>query len=64
MFPCLRNTLSAGAGLNSQTMRKESAFTIFTNLGAESKAASHKNRLTGRHIPGPLDLTNDDLTLH
>jgi len=59
---CLRNTLSAGAGLNSRTMRKESASTISINPGAGSKAASHKNQVSGGHIPVPPDLTNDDLT--
>ena len=43
-------------------MRKESASTIFINLGAGSKAASHKNQVPGEHIPAPPDLTNDDLT--
>ena len=42
-------------------MRKESASTIFINLGAGSKAASHKNQVPGGGIPALRDLTNDDL---
>ena len=54
--------MSAGAELNLQTMRKESASTIFINPGAGSKAASHKNQVPGEHIPAPRELTNDNLT--
>lgn len=43
-------------------MRKESASTIFINLGAGSKAASHKIQVPGGHIPVPPELTNDDST--
>ena len=59
--PCPRNTLSAGAELNSQTMLKASASTTFINHGAGSKVALLRNLAPEEHIRLQQE-TNVDLS--